>query len=150
MNETYVGSYHVYFSRVPTLRRVPKGTQQPVLEALTTLACFSESSLQKAAIEAGVSKRWFAEGYSPAVGRFDLIKELTQATQLTSDVVHEALDDLITRQVVVLDADIKAIILPERLRAKAVKAWNVRVGEDALAQLPRVMYPRTRHGHFAS
>lgn len=142
------GAHHVSFARVRTARVVPTPEEVPVLEALMVLACVSEVELQRAAAVEGISKRWFSEGYSSEVGRFQLPGEVATMLRIEPEVAQARLASLVRRGLIAYDSG--SVRLPEKLRRKAVTAWNARPETDALSKLPRVMYPRTRYGRPAA
>lgn len=138
------GRYHVGFARVRTRRVTPSSAERPVLEALILLACLSESRLQAAAAQSDITKRWFAEGHAAQVGLVPLPEDIATHLRIPAPEVAAGLCSLVARSAIVLERD--RILLPERYRRRAVAGWNERVKDDPLAQLPRVMYPRSRGG----
>ena len=140
--EFTAGRYHVRFARVHTSRAMPSEAELPVYEALVMLACLGEVTLQGAAAELQLSKRWFTEGYAPAAGRATLPRAISEHLALSDKDVRAALTTLLRRGLIVAEGH--TLLLPERTRRRAVLAWNAQMQSSPLAQLPRVMFPRRR------
>lgn len=139
------GSYHINFARVRTARLVPTDAEVPVLEALALLACASEAVLQNSAAAVGITKRWFAEGYTPAVGKMRLPEALRLEDTVKNTETLATLTSLLGRKLIVLQDG--QLLIPEKIRRRMVAVWNAQVGDEK-DLLPAVMYPRTRNGKY--